>query len=115
MHPCAALLQQAFEVVVSEEAALANEDMDAADNLCRQRAVLLSDAWEQRQGFDETVLRERLLTMQEVQARLAAKALDLQDKFQKQQANGRKQARYFNTERHFHKALHKSNYCDFVS
>lgn len=112
MHPCSSLLDEIFVRLRSEESALDAEDLDRAEELARERVAMLKEVWQGRSGYDEALLRERLLTLQSEQGRLTAKAEALQQKFREQQNAGRKQARYFNGDRHLHAQTQKAFYCD---
>lgn len=115
MPSCAVLLDELLEVSGAEERALADEDMDRAEELAERRAVLLKDIWSNREGYDVEALKLALSKAREIQSRLQDIAEGLQEKFRQQQSAGRKQAKYFNTDRHLHAQMKKSFYCDKVS
>ncbi|MDL2317198.1 hypothetical protein LJC59_09055 [Desulfovibrio sp. OttesenSCG-928-A18] len=114
MHPCAAALAEAERLMAVEKAALAEEDVDMADELSQTRSRLLHEAWVLREGFAaDTMLAilERILAGQE---ELTAMGRQLQEKLRSQLNVGRKQARYFDGDRHEHAQSRKSLYCDAV-
>ncbi|MDR0339683.1 MAG: hypothetical protein LBH65_05330 [Desulfovibrio sp.] len=115
MHACAVLLDELLALVPSEENALANEDVDKVKELADKRAELLWKAWQNREGFDEEELRTALTQVLETQKTLHAKAEVLRQSLRERQAAGRKQARYFNGDRHVHAQAQRSFYCDKVS
>lgn len=112
MHVSAELLDEALNLVASELAALSAEDLDRAEELAARREELLKQAWRQREGWDEVELRRYLLRVEKAQAEVTAGAERLRQRYREQQSAGRKQARYFGTERHLHAASRKAFYCD---
>lgn len=115
MHACAALLEEAFDLVRQEENALLEEDIDTVDELAQQRVELLKKVWRERAGYDEDALRVQFLNMQEAQKNLKEQADALHAKYRQQQQYSRKQTKYFDTDRKIHSELQKSFYCDKVS
>jgi hypothetical protein len=112
MHPCPALLEEAFVCLASEESALEAEDLDKAEELAERRAGFIDAAWTARAGFDEEALRERLLELKGRHDLLAAKADTLWQRLREQQNASRKQSRYLNVERRINAQAKKSFYCD---
>lgn len=115
MHKCAVLFDRFFFLANLEKEALIAEDMDRVNSLALERTGILEKAWQEREGFDENLLREQLLKAGKCQETLADAANILHKKYREQQKNGRKQNRYFNTERYINTNLQKSFYCDKVS
>jgi hypothetical protein len=115
MHVSAVLLENVFGLISSELEALSADDLDKAEELAARREELLEQVWQQREGWDEAELRDRLFRVVAAQAELIAAAEALQRKYREQQNAGRKQAKYFSTERHLHAASRKSFYCDTQS
>lgn len=112
MHPALALLEEVTALLGAEEEALAQEDLERVEELSSRRAAVLNDVWQMRQGCDETVLHDALAAVLQMNKTLTAKAEALEKKYQQQQQMGRKQTKYFSTERHLHSAMRKSIYCD---
>lgn len=115
MHACAKLLGEAFGLIAFERVALADEDLDKAKELAARRGELLKEAWRLREGYDAAALRAAFVRMEAVQVELISVAEVLQQKYREQQSAGRKQAKYFSTERHLHAASRKAFYCDTQS
>lgn len=115
MHPCATLLDELLALIPAEEKALADEDMDRAEELAGQRADLLQKVWQRRDGYDSEDLRQSLLKVKDEQARLREAAEALHAKLRAQQRAGRKQTRYLNADRHVQAQLQRAFYCDKIS
>jgi len=115
MHASTRLLDEVLDLIRSEVAALSAEDVDRAEELSARRSMLLEQAWERREGCDEPTLRAHLLRVQAAQTGLVTAAENLRQKYRQQQNAGRKQAKYFATERHLHAATKKAFYCDTQS
>ena len=115
MHACAALLEDALALMREEEQALALEDVDRMEELANRRATLLNQAWTQRQGYDEETLRQQLVAVRDANETLHAKAEVLHARYREQQQNGRKQAKYFSTERHIYSQMQKSQFFNKIS
>ncbi|MDL2267543.1 hypothetical protein LJC46_06110 [Desulfovibrio sp. OttesenSCG-928-G15] len=112
MHPSLALLKEVTALLREEEVALADENLEAAEELSAKRKDVLADIWAKRQGCDEEELRKGLSAVLAANRSLQIKAESLQQKYQAQKQAGRKQTKYFSTERHLHSAMRKSVYCD---
>jgi uncharacterized protein (DUF3084 family) len=112
MHPCPALLEEAFVCLASEASALDAEDLDKADELAAARAALIDAAWKARGGFDEQNLRQRLHELADRHRHLATRADSLWRSLRERQSASRKQSRYLNTERQINALAKKSLYCD---
>lgn len=115
MHPCAALVEEIIALCRLEERALADEDIDKAGGLAAERLELIRKVWEAREGYPEEQLRSSLLRISDEQARLHSSAETLHDRLRERQHSGRKQARYFNQDRHIQSQLQRSFYCDKTS
>ena len=112
MHPSAAKLEEALSLARLEESALADEDLDRAEELADKRADLLFDAWSLRKGYAVELLCERLQELQAVQQRLNERAESLRDRLSNQISSERKQSKYFDGYRHAKAQAQKSFYCD---
>ena len=112
MHTSTRLLDEVLDLIRSEMAALSAEDLDKAEELSAHRNTLLEQAWERREGCDEQALRAHLLRVQAAQTGLVTTAENLRQKYRQQQSAGRKQAKYFDTERHLHAETKKAFYFD---
>jgi hypothetical protein len=112
MHPCPALLEEAFVCLASEASALEAEDLDMAEELAERRAGLIDAAWTARAGFAEEALRDRLLELKGRHDLLAVRADALWGRLREQQNASRKQSRYLNAERRINALAKKSFYCD---
>lgn len=112
MHPSAMLLDEAMALAGLEEQALAEEDVDKAEELANRRAGLLFDAWRMRGGYDENLLTERLHKLQAMQRHLQTRAESLRTKLAGQMSTERKQAKYFNGYRHAAAQSQKAFYFD---
>ncbi len=115
MHPCAALLEEIIALCRVEGQALADEDVDKAEELANQRFDLIQKAWDSREGYPEDRLHASLLLIRDEQARLQTVAEALHDKLRERQHAGRKQTKYFNQDRHIQSQLRRSFYCDKIS
>ncbi len=115
MHPCAALLEEIIALCRVEGQALAEEDVDKAEELANRRYALIQKAWDLREGFPEEELHASLLTIRDEQTRLHSAAEALHDKLRERQHAGRKQTKYFNQDRHIQSQLRRSFYCDKIS
>lgn len=112
MHPSLVLLKDVTVLLREEEAAIADENLEAAEELSAKRQAVLDDIWAKREGCDEEALRNGLSAVLAASRSLQAKAELLERKYQAQKMAGRKQTKYFSTERHLHSAMRKSVYCD---
>ena len=115
MHACAVLLDNVLALVREEEQALAREDVDTMEELAVQRAGLLRQAWEQRQGYDEEALKRNLVVVRDANEKLHVAAKALHAKYREQQQNGRKQAKYFSAERNAYSQMQKSQFFNKIS
>ena len=115
MHPCAAILEEIIALCRVEERALADEDIDKAEELAGQRFALIQKAWESREGYPEDALHQSLLRIRDEQTRLHTAAESLHERLRERQQSGRKQTRYFNQDRHIQSQLQRSFYCDKIS
>lgn len=115
MHPCAAFLEEIIALCRVEGQALADEDVDKAEELANQRFELIQKAWDTREGYSEEALHASLLAIRDEQKRLHTAAEALHDKLREQQHAGRKQAKYFNQDRHIQAQLQRSFYFDKIS
>lgn len=115
MHPCAVLLDEIIALCRVEERALADEDVDRAEELAHQRSTLIDRAWDSREGYPEETLRVSLLRIREEQARLHAAAEALHEQLRERQQAGRKQTRYFNQDRYIHAQSKRAFYFDKTS
>lgn len=115
MHPCAALLEEAFSLLRLEKQAVTDKDMERVEALAGRRATLLLQAWENREGYDEDALRAKLRLLEEEQRRLQTVLDSLRAKLLAERRAGRKQARYFNGDRYVQSELQRSFYCDKIS
>lgn len=115
MHPCAALFDEILALCRVEEQALIDENIDKAEEIARQRFILIGNAWDSRQGYPEDSLRASLRGIREEQARLHAAAEALHERLRERQQAGRKQFRYFNQDRHIHAQSKRAYYCDKIS
>lgn len=95
MHACEALLDKAYSLALAEAEALGTEDAEHAAELSEARAVLLSEAWEKREGFDQKLLKARLEAMATLQDELILKASALHASLQSKIGVTKKQAGYF--------------------
>lgn len=112
MHPCALLLEAVFTRIRAEKEALAAEDLESAEALSAERAALLQEVWQGREGYDPSLLRDSLLKVREAQQDLRGLAETLHQTLRERQQAGRKQSRYMNAERHLYAQQKKSYYCD---
>lgn len=112
MHPSAAMLDEVFALVRLEELALAEEDVDRAEELADRRADLLFDAWRLRGGCPDDLLVEQLQKLQDMQRHLQDKAEALRAKLGAQMSAERKQAKYFDGYRHASAQAKKAFYFD---
>ena len=112
MHPSAVLLDEAIALARLEELALAEEDLDKAEELANQRAELLCDAWRMREGYVENVLVEHLRKLQTMQEQLQNRAESLRAKLAGQISTERKQAKYLNGYYHVTAQAQKAFYFD---
>ena len=112
MHPSAAILEEVFALVRLEELALAEEDVDRAEELADKRAGLLFDAWRVREGCPDTLLMEHLQKLQDMQRDLQGKAETLRARLGAQMSAERKQAKYFDGYRHASAQAGKAFYFD---
>lgn len=115
MHPCAALFKDVFALIRDEENALAEEDIDRLEELAQQRADLMQKIWSLRDGYDNDALMIGLRAVRDAHGKLTASADALHAKYRIQQQNGRKQAKYFTTERHVYSQIQKSQYFNKIS
>lgn len=83
MHESLRLLDEAADLAKQEIRALDTEDEALLQELCDQRAALINEAWEKRQGCDPARLADALTAVQHIQQSLTAHAkarsLELQD------------------------------------
>ena len=112
MHPSAAMLDEAMGLVRLEEMALAEEDVDRAEELADRRADLLFDAWRVREGYAEHLLLEHLQKLQTMQEHLQDRAEALRAKLADQISTERKQSKYFDGYRHASAQSRKAFYFD---
>ena len=112
MHPSATILDEVFALVRLEELALAEEDVDRAEELADRRADLLFDAWRLRAGCPDSLLAERLQKLQDMQRQLQSKAEALRAKLGAQMSAERKQSKYFAGYRHASAQANKAFYFD---
>lgn len=115
MHPCAVLLDEIIALYRVEERALADEDIERAEELAHQRSTLIDRAWDIRKGYPEETLRASLQQIREEQARLHAEAEALHERLRERQQAGRKQARYFSQDRYIHAQSKRAFYFDKTS
>lgn len=112
MHPSAAMLDEAIALVRLEEQALAEEDLDKAEELADKRSGLLFDAWRIREGYAEDLLLKQLQNLQTMHQHLQTCAADLRITLNGRVSAERKQAKYFDGYRHDYAQLRKAYYFD---
>lgn len=115
MHACAALFKDVFALIRDEQNALEEEDMDRLEELAQQRADLVQKIWAKREGYDKNALIIGLRTVLDAHGKLNDAAEVLHAKYRAQQQNGRKQAKYFTTERNVYSQIQKSQYFNKIS
>lgn len=99
MHICEILLQEAFALAAREADALELENAEDAVELSQIRAGLLNRVWQERNGFDEAVLKERLIALSALQNKLAEKAEAHQESLRQKLDLRKKQEGYFKDSR----------------
>lgn len=115
MHACARLLNNLLALIPAEKKALDDEDLERVEELAEQRARLLWEAWQARDGYDEDELHGQMSTVLEAQRELQHHAERLHAVLKQRQHDGRKQTRYLDGDRYVHAQAQKSFYCDKVS
>jgi hypothetical protein len=106
------LIDEAIALAHQEELALAEENMDKAEELASRRADLLSDAWRKREGYANNLLLERMQKMQTIQKDLRERAECLRDKLAERISTERKQAKYLDGYHHAGARSQKAYYFD---
>ena len=112
MHPSVVMLDEVSALVRLEELALAEEDVERAEELAERRAGLLFDAWRVRAGCPASLLAEHLQKLQDMQRHLQDKAEALRARLGAQMSAERKQARYIDGYRHASAQAGKAFYFD---
>lgn len=115
MHACLALLNEAHGLALAEAQALELEDAERAGELSQTRAELLQQAWEQREGFDKALLKDRLLALAAMQDDLIRAAAALQDSLREKIGQRKKQEGYFTGSRKRQAENQKAFYLSKIS
>lgn len=115
MHPCATILGEILDLSRLEEKALAQEDVEQAEQLAERRSELLTRAWLVREGYDKDALWDGLLLIEAMQERLHEMAMGLHEKMTADMYTVQQQSKYFTGTRHLQAQNKRSNYCDEVS
>ena len=115
MHPCAARLQEAEDLLARELAALHSDDGENLEELAERRTTVLAMAWELRAGYDESLLRRRLMEIRVRQRELEAEAEEMHEKLRDSLGTVRKHNNYFADNRRGAVQAGKSLYVSQVS
>jgi hypothetical protein len=109
------LLGEVLALSSLEEEALAQEDLDQAEDLAQKRSELLTQAWKERDGYDRDLLRNTLMIVEAMQSRLLDIARDMHGKLGAKLRRTRQHGRYFEQNRNRIRQAKKAFYCNRIS
>ncbi len=112
MHESLRLLDEALAISKKEAAALEAADDALLERLCGQRAALLQEAWEKREGCDPLHMSEALMALQEIQRTLRVRTQSLADEISAELKASRKESTRI---KGYHKTVSSSDRAFYVS